>query len=133
LEEDKKKRRIIIVGLVVAVIIIAILGYYYLAPKKINIDIFPPQSRDSEIMIKVNDKVVYERTFVRNETTPVAIPDFDSIETTINGPSVKITVEEQVNNLEKEEEYSISDGNRFQISIEFEIGISQFAGEITYE
>jgi hypothetical protein len=131
--EDKKKFKIIIGIVVIAVVILAILGYYYLAPKKIDLDIFPPQSRDSEIVIKINDEIVYEKTFVRNDTTPAAVPYVESIETSINGAKVKISVEERVNNLKKEQEFSISDGNRFQISIDFEIGINQYAGEITYE
>ena len=112
----KKKKVAFIVLIITCVVILSVFGGYYFTSKTIDFDVNPPNTRTSHIMIYVNDDIVFDRIYNRNESSPILSPDISGGSGhEITGYNYRIRVFESEVGIEKEVTFNIINGKYFRV------------------
>ena len=111
------KRKKVAIFITVILVLFGGLGIYYFTPKNINLNLSPPNNRDSNITIKLNGDIVFSKYYQLNDSSSMPAHGHEWIKVTINHFKFSIEVNESEMNLDLDGEFNILFGDHIEIDI----------------
>ena len=127
------KKNMVIVCIIIVLLLVVFGIVWFYSSKDIIVDIFPPESTSSDITVKLNGEIVFQSQYVRNQTSSIVHPFFDTVNLSISGVDFKMEVKESLSHKSKQSSFSLLDGAYIQILIRDNIMFEQWRDRPQYE